>query len=107
LKKRVATTPGPFICWPTGAILDTRTIPIAVYYCYDKPGGACCEYVVAEVTNTPWGERHSYVLEAPAQRPLATEFDKALHVSPFNPMNMTYRWYSNAPGMIADSDCAL
>jgi hypothetical protein len=55
--------------------------------------------VVAEVTNTPWGESHSYVLEAPdADQPLATEFQKALHVSPFNPMNMTYRWYSNVPG---------
>ena len=72
--------------------------PIAVYYCYDASGEQL-QYVVAEVTNTPWGERHSYVLEAPdADQPLATEFQKALHVSPFNPMNMTYRWYSNVPG---------
>ena len=72
--------------------------PIAVYYCYDAAGEQL-QYVVAEVTNTPWGERHSYVLEAPdADQPLATEFQKALHVSPFNPMNMTYRWYSNVPG---------
>ena len=54
---------------------------------------------MAEVTNTPWGERHSYVLKAPdADQPLATEFQKALHVSPFNSMNMTYRWHSNVPG---------
>lgn len=72
--------------------------PIAVYYCYDATGKQL-QYVVAEVTNTPWGERHSYVLKAPdAEQPLATEFQKALHVSPFNSMNMTYRWYSNVPG---------
>ena len=71
--------------------------PIAVYYCYDSSDQL--EYVVAEVTNTPWGERHSYVLRAPGnEAPLATEFQKALHVSPFNPMEMTYRWFSNAPG---------
>ena len=39
------------------------------------------------------------MLKAPGDdAPLRTEFDKALHVSPFNPMDMTYRWASNAPG---------
>ena len=89
---------GPIYLLANWRYFGYQNNPIAVYYCYD-PAGDHLEYVVAEVTNTPWGERYSYVLKAPAEdAPLATEFDKALHVSPFNPMDMTYRWYSNAPG---------
>ena len=36
--------------------------PIALYYCYDA--GEALEAVVADVTNTPWGESHAYVLDA-------------------------------------------
>lgn len=75
-----------------------QTNPIACYFCFDETGEQL-EFLVAEVTNTPWGERHSYVLTAPPNNaPLATEFDKAMHVSPFNPMAMTYRWQSTPPG---------
>ncbi|MBL6698399.1 MAG: DUF1365 domain-containing protein [Luminiphilus sp.] len=89
---------GPIYLLANWRYFGYQNNPIAVYYCYDKPGG-CLQYVVAEVTNTPWGERHSYVLKAPAgEGPLVTEFDKALHVSPFNPMEMTYRWHSDSPG---------
>ena len=88
---------GPIYLLANWRYFGYQNNPIAVYYCYDTAGEQL-EYVVAEVTNTPWGERHSYVLKAPgANAPLATEFDKSLHVSPFNPMNMTYRWHSNAP----------
>lgn len=46
------------------------------------------EYMLAEVTNTPWGETHCYAL------PLDQKniHDKEFHVSPFNPMDMTYDW---------------
>jgi len=72
--------------------------PIACYYCFAEDGETL-EYLVAEVTNTPWNERHSYVLRAPAAgRWLRTEFDKDFHVSPFNPMAMRYHWHSNTPG---------
>lgn len=75
-----------------------QTNPIACYFCFDE-AGEVLQFLVAEVTNTPWGERHSYVLTAPAHNAtLATEFNKAMHVSPFNPMAMTYRWYSTVPG---------
>jgi DUF1365 family protein len=53
--------------------------------------------VAAEVTNTPWGERRSYVLE-PGPEGLSGTFDKALHVSPFMPMEQSYRWTANEPG---------
>ena len=71
--------------------------PIACYYCFSDDETRL-EYVVAEVNNTPWNERHSYVLVGPSEgRWLKTAFDKAFHVSPFNPMAMRYHWRSNTP----------
>ncbi|MEH6608419.1 MAG: DUF1365 domain-containing protein [Halioglobus sp.] len=71
--------------------------PIACYYCYSEDESKL-EFLVAEVTNTPWNQRHSYVLRGPEQGNwLQTEFDKEFHVSPFIPMNMRYHWRSNAP----------
>jgi uncharacterized protein len=72
--------------------------PIACYYCY-AADGTTLEAVVAEVTNTPWNERHAYVLRAgDEQGLLRAEFAKEFHVSPFNPMDMLYRWTSRNPG---------
>lgn len=70
--------------------------PIACYYCFSDDESRL-EYLVAEVTNTPWNERHSYVLTAGDDRVLRRQFDKAFHVSPFNPMGMRYDWRSNRP----------
>ena len=71
--------------------------PISCYYCFNADESRL-EYLVAEVNNTPWDERHSYVLEGPAGREwLRTQFDKRFHVSPFNPMDMRYHWRSNTP----------
>jgi DUF1365 family protein len=73
--------------------------PIACYYCFDSDEKL--RYIVAEVTNTPWGERQSYVLECdPERRIQRIEFDKEMHVSPFNPMQMRYRWRGNQPSEI-------
>jgi DUF1365 family protein len=72
--------------------------PIACYYCFSAETGRL-EYLVAEVNNTPWDERHSYVLTADRDGGwLRTRFAKELHVSPFNPMDMEYHWHSNLPG---------
>lgn len=71
--------------------------PIACYYCFSEDESRL-EYLVAEVNNTPWNERHSYVLPGPGQgKWLRTEFDKQFHVSPFNPMAMRYLWRSSTP----------
>jgi hypothetical protein len=74
--------------------------PVTFYYCY----AADCERleaIVAEVTNTPWNERHSYVLPiAPpgdAQR-FRFRFAKAFHVSPFLPMQLDCDWRFTRPG---------
>ena len=66
--------------------------PVAFYYCMDA-GGARAETLVAEVTNTPWGERHAYVLPGGGGR-----FPKALHVSPFFGMDHTYSCRASLPG---------
>lgn len=73
--------------------------PVSFYYCYDGDGALDC--VLAEITNTPWRERHAYVLPVPqAQRrgrALAWAFDKRFHVSPFMSMQRRYDWRFTAP----------
>jgi DUF1365 family protein len=70
--------------------------PVSFYYCFDAEGERL-RAVVAEITNTPWGERHAYVLPAGPDGAVST-FDKAFHVSPFYPMEQTYDWRLGAPG---------
>ncbi|GAB3099095.1 DUF1365 domain-containing protein [Aestuariicella hydrocarbonica] len=70
--------------------------PITCYYCFDDTENL--SHIVAEVTNTPWGERHAYVLTCePTQKVQRIQFKKAMHVSPFNPMSMMYHWRSRLP----------
>jgi DUF1365 family protein len=92
--------------------------PITCYYCFDK-AGEIVETVVAEVTNTPWGERCHYILNmnkdsdgltdtndnkniiensADSSRKMKpVTVDKAMHVSPFQPMNLVYQWRGKQP----------
>lgn len=74
--------------------------PVTFYYCY-AADAVTLECIVAEITNTPWAERHSYVLAADDAhrrgRALAWDFDKCFHVSPFMPMARRYDWRFTAP----------
>lgn len=75
--------------------------PVSFYYVYDATDTRV-ETIVAEITNTPWKERHAYVLRATAQlsgEPLMPRwhFDKVFHVSPFMPMSMHYNWRFSEP----------
>ena len=36
--------------------------PVSFYYCFDE-NDMHVEAILAEVTNTPWNERHSYVID--------------------------------------------
>lgn len=69
--------------------------PVTFYYCFDA-ADTRVETIVAEITNTPWNERHAYVLTDPLPgvdtRVLRYRFSKEFHVSPFMPMNMDYDW---------------
>ena len=72
--------------------------PVSFYYCINPADGRP-DVVLAEVTNTPWGERHNYVLRFDrSSNVLAAEFDKRLHVSPFMGMDYRYSARLTAPG---------
>ena len=75
--------------------------PVSFFYCFD-PAGESVETFVADVSNTPWKERHLYVLPSSqsAGRPpwRVFAFDKAFHVSPFMPMDLRYEWRFQEPG---------
>lgn len=75
--------------------------PVTFYYCFD-PTDSKVETIVANITNTPWSERHSYVLDG--KQNIGTEkgkhfrFSKRFHVSPFFDMDMEYEWRFSDPG---------
>jgi DUF1365 family protein len=73
--------------------------PVSFHYCFDAAGERV-EAVVAHVTNTPWGESHSYVLDrAPdATAALRDTVAKDFHVSPFIGMDGHYDWRVGEPG---------
>jgi len=73
--------------------------PISIFYCFDE--NDALSDIVLEVTNTPWGERHCYVL--PQEQNKATsgftfEFSKQMHVSPFMDLDMSYKARLTDPG---------
>jgi hypothetical protein len=76
--------------------------PVSFYYCHD-PAGEHVVAVVAQVTNTPWGERHAYVMrvESPADHGstmlMRARFQKELHVSPLMGMEHVYDWRLTVP----------
>jgi DUF1365 family protein len=66
--------------------------PVTFYWCFGADDRV--EAIVAEVRNTPWNERHCYVLDPEEGRAGAT---KAFHVSPFLPMDLDYRFALTSP----------
>ncbi|QSX34572.1 DUF1365 domain-containing protein [Shewanella avicenniae] len=64
--------------------------PVNFFYCYQDDALNC---ILAEVSNTPWNERHYYLIDA--QQSALTP--KAFHVSPFMDCAMQYRWQFNHP----------
>jgi uncharacterized protein len=91
---------------PTGpmrVLTHPRTLgacfnPLSLYYAFDADERL--DAVVGEVTNTPWGERHAYVLRAGDGNAgsLRGAHPKALHVSPLLPMERVHHWAVSAPG---------
>lgn len=75
--------------------------PVSFYYCY-AADGIELNSIVAQITNTPWGERHAYVLPVETARCEAGEwewtFPKAFHVSPFIGLKRDYAWRFTTPG---------
>jgi DUF1365 family protein len=75
--------------------------PVSFYYCYEEDGSTL-HSVVADITNTPWGECHAYVLEMDRGeargRRRGFRFRKGFHISPFEPMDVQYDWTFSSPG---------
>lgn len=74
--------------------------PVSFYYCFDTRGENI-EVIVAEVNNTPWGEKHCYILPESRNQGSADRkryiLDKRFHVSPFMDMNIDYDWRFTVP----------
>lgn len=82
---------------PVRVLTHVRTFghlfnPVSLYYCFD-PAGERVERVLAAVTNTPWGEQHTYTLDS-----LDSTVPKDFHVSPFLGMDAEYRIRMSTPG---------
>ncbi len=73
--------------------------PLNLYYLF-RPDGNNIAAIVAEVSNTPWREKHRYLL-LPAKVTPATQLryshSKQFHVSPFMDMDTSYHWHCTIP----------
>ena len=75
--------------------------PVNFYYCFNADDSEI-ETMVLEVSNTPWRERHLYVLGKPlntaqGKHHLRFRYSKNFHVSPFMDMKMEYTNYLITP----------
>lgn len=101
----IQTETGECVTGPIRVLTNLRYFgycfnPISVFFCFNSNGTAV-DAVVAEVSNTPWGERHCYVM-TPATTGTNDhrgefQFSKAFHVSPFMPMEQEYLWRMSGP----------
>jgi len=64
--------------------------PLNLYYLRQE---GHFRFMLAEVSNTPWNQRHYYLVDLDNVQP----HDKAFHVSPFNPMAQRYHWNIRPP----------
>lgn len=66
--------------------------PVTFYLCYDE--NHALKYILSQINNTPWNERHTYVhrVTCDDSAKKVFDFDKQFHVSPFMPMNLAYTW---------------
>jgi hypothetical protein len=64
--------------------------PVSFYFCINDAGEL--QFVLADINNTPWNERHCYVLKAGVDGKIQSRFDKQFHISPFMPMDISYDW---------------
>ena len=97
LSRQLGEAPQGRICILTQLrTLGSMFNPISLYYAFDQHDRLTA--VLGEVTNMPWREHTCYACRVdPERHSHGAMFIKDMHVSPFNPMNMTYRWRFNTP----------
>jgi DUF1365 family protein len=69
--------------------------PANFYFCYDSEGEV--KYMLAEVSNTPWNQRHYYLVKLDSLQNKRQTTQKVFHVSPFLNLDMTYLWHVKSP----------
>lgn len=97
LRRALREQTGELVEGPVRVLTHVRTFghlfnPVSLYYCFDRAGERV-ESVAAEVTNTPWGERHVYAFSG-----LEGQVDKEFHVSPLMGMDSEYSVRLTEPG---------
>lgn len=106
VRERVLTELGRDVTGPIRLLTHLRYFghcfnPVSFYFCYE-PDGETLDAIVAEITNTPWKERHAYVLDCRAAGrsggAARFHFPKVFHISPFMELDATYDWRFTAPG---------
>lgn len=103
VRARVEELGGGTINGPIRMLTNLRILgccfnPVTFYYLFE-PDAEFPTQILAEVNNTPWNERYSYLIPCDSLKgKTATHFEKRFHVSPFNPLAMRYRWVSSIPG---------
>ncbi len=60
----------------------------ANFYFFKPTGANTFTHMMAEVSNTPWNERHYYLVDLHTK----VNFKKCFHVSPFMNLDMHYHW---------------
>jgi DUF1365 family protein len=104
VREHIAAETGSAPDGPIRVLTHLRTFghcfnPVSFYYCFDSSERLAA--LLAEVTNTPWGERQAYVLTRGERAGcvLTGESEKLLHVSPFFGMDQRYEWRVAEPGI--------
>lgn len=103
VRTRVYEETGEKLDGPVRLLAHVRTMghvfnPVSFFYCFDRDQNL--RAVVAEITNTPWKERHCYIIASPANvvaDEVQRDFPKEFHVSPFMGMDHQYRWTFSSP----------
>jgi hypothetical protein len=96
--------------WPAGPVRMLTHLryfghcfnPVTFFYLFDASDSRL-ETIVAEITNTPWGERHLYVLDDHRnihehRKWRRYRLTKEFHISPYMPMQIDYDWRFSVPG---------
>jgi len=105
VRQRIERETGHFPSGPIRVLSHLRHFgfsfnPVSFYFCFDSTD-SFVDTIVAEITNTPWNERHAYVLRRKQSfshsKALRFRFGKVFHVSPFMPMDLQYDWAFGSP----------
>ncbi|KAK3126387.1 hypothetical protein QOZ80_7AG0555810 [Eleusine coracana subsp. coracana] len=94
--RRIACTSGPVHLLTIPKSVGYEQNPLSIYYCYDsavQEQEGELKMCIAEVTNTPWGERVMFTFQ-----PGSDLVAKPLHVSPFMDMLGNWSIRADAPG---------